>query len=343
MQLHFIFSQINDLKSASEFQQIKTSFALPKEAAQLEDLPKRLLAVGQAVGRLTRAALFISCREAQYKEHLIKTVDELEPDESLYRDARATVLFFKGTSRPRSTRRLIIGYPMVSPIPRPYLNMKVKGARQPLEISVSWPWAQTDEGRRYMERLTAVIDHVLPLLNTESGRNWQCRYFHPQYRENVLVDQFNRQRKKHEREEKRKQKATKKNPKGTPHPETGAGRGSGAIPGVFMSVQMRSQLEIRLAAELEERGIEWIYEQERLGVGNYLVDFHLPQLKCWVEVKGKVEACDKYLLQDVARMLQLRDERLFMYTSRRAYEVTVDGIGDSMKHSDFWDMITVKP
>lgn len=84
-----------------------------------------------------------------------------------------------------------------------------------------------------------------------------------------------------------------------------------------MGVQFRSQLEIRFATQLEQKEIQWIYESERLAEGNYLVDFHLPTLKCWVEVKGKFEARDHYLLQDVAEYLKReRNERLYVYTSR---------------------------
>lgn len=182
------------------------------------------------------------------------------------------------------------------------------------------------------------------LLNTNSAQMWQCTGYHPLWHDTTLVNTFNRRvsaetkaKKKDEREAKKKAKEPQK--EGTPHPKTGAGRTFGAVPGKFKGVQMRSQLEIRLAAELEERGIKWIYEEERLGEGNYLVDFHLPDLKCWIEAKGKFDARDKFLLREVAEMLKTeRGEKLYAYTSRRGYIITKDDF-TSMKHSEFWELL----
>ena len=124
-----------------------------------------------------------------------------------------------------------------------------------------------------------------------------------------------------------------------PLPSTGAGRRPGPIPGIFKGVQFRSQLEIRFAAELESRSIRWAYETERLGEGNYLVDFHLPDLKAWVEVKGRFEPRDNYLLKDVATYLkEARGERLFVYTSGACFLVYPSRFTE-IKRKDFWERL----
>ena len=68
-----------------------------------------------------------------------------------------------------------------------------------------------------------------------------------------------------------------------------------ATESVYRGAFMRSRLEVAFAQELDRRGIAWQYEPERVGGGRYLVDFHLPDLKCWVEVKGRFEARDDLL------------------------------------------------
>lgn len=108
---------------------------------------------------------------------------------------------------------------------------------------------------------------------------------------------------------------------------------------MFQGIQFRSQLEIRFATELASRGIDWIYEKERLGQGNYLVDFYLPDHKQWVEVKGKFEPRDHYLLKEVAQMLEIeRQEELFVYTSGKCFRVTSEEFVP-MKRSEFWELI----
>lgn len=125
-------------------------------------------------------------------------------------------------------------------------------------------------------------------------------------------------------------------------PQAGAGRRPGAVPGVFMGVQMRSQLEIRFAAKLQELGTRWAYEIERLGEEQYLVDFYLPDLRIWVEVKGTFEARDNYQLPAVALYLQnQRQEQLYVYTQTKAFRVNTDSFA-SMNHKDFWEILVSK-
>jgi len=75
----------------------------------------------------------------------------------------------------------------------------------------------------------------------------------------------------------------------------------------------------------------------------YLIDFYLPDLKCWVEVKGRFEARDDLLLPLAASQLRTeRGERLFLYMKTSAYRVNTKGF-EPMTHKAFWEAIRVPP
>jgi hypothetical protein len=106
---------------------------------------------------------------------------------------------------------------------------------------------------------------------------------------------------------------------------------------------MRSLFEVQFAKQLDHRQIAWDYEPERLKGGGYLVDFHLPELKCWVEVKGRFEPRDDLLLPLVAgRLKSERSERLFLYMKSKAYRVTSAGYAP-LTHDEFWEAIADVP
>ena len=87
-------------------------------------------------------------------------------------------------------------------------------------------------------------------------------------------------------------------------------------------------------------GIRWVYESERLGNGSYLVDFYLPELKAWVEVKGKFEPRDNFLLKDVAAYLKReRNERLYVFSASKAYAVNSRSFHE-INHKLFWSKIS---
>ncbi len=116
-----------------------------------------------------------------------------------------------------------------------------------------------------------------------------------------------------------------------------------SVESVYNGHWMRSQLEVAFAKQLDARGITWTYEPERLQGGRYLVDFYLPELRCWVEVKGRFEARDHLLLPLVAGHLDgQRHERLFLYMRARAYRVTERGF-TALSHAAFWDAIHEVP
>ncbi len=64
-----------------------------------------------------------------------------------------------------------------------------------------------------------------------------------------------------------------------------------AIPTMYKGHQMRSKLEARVAAQLDFQGIAWMYEVEGYDLDGvwYLPDFWLPDLRCFLEVKGLLD------------------------------------------------------
>lgn len=112
-----------------------------------------------------------------------------------------------------------------------------------------------------------------------------------------------------------------------------------AVPTVYRGRRFRSRLEARFAAELDSRGIHWHYEPKRVGKDEqYLVDFYLPDCRCWVEVKGKFNPLDLEQIPRIGQHLLARGEELFVFMSDEAYQVN-----DSMKlitHERLWLTLT---
>jgi hypothetical protein len=116
-----------------------------------------------------------------------------------------------------------------------------------------------------------------------------------------------------------------------------------SIPMIYKGAHMRSLFEVEFAKLLDQREIKWEYEPERLQGGQYLVDFYLPDLKCWVEVKGRFEARDKLLLPLVGSLLKHeRGERLFLYMKRRAYRISAANF-EELTQEEFWEDVTHPP
>jgi hypothetical protein len=66
-------------------------------------------------------------------------------------------------------------------------------------------------------------------------------------------------------------------------------RNSGAIETEYCGYRFRSRLEARWAVFLDALGLEWEYEKEGYRLSNgvpYLPDFWLPEMECWLEIKG---------------------------------------------------------
>jgi hypothetical protein len=217
--------------------------------------------------------------------------------------------------------------------------------------------AKTDYERQYANTIKVIAEQIVALLNTEPNPyyRWWCRGFQPRWISKSLMTRHNKRMAKEWSEERKRQKqeerlkkrqarleqAAARNPNDPP--QTGAGRRVGAVPGIFKGVQFRSQLEIRLATELEERGVRWVYESERIGEGSYLVDFYLLDYKSWVEVKGAFEARDNYFLKEVAKILKdERGEKLYVFSQRKCYLVNPSGFKE-LSRAEFWKRLLTPP
>lgn len=63
-----------------------------------------------------------------------------------------------------------------------------------------------------------------------------------------------------------------------------------AIETVYNGYRFRSRLEARWAVFFDALGVKYEYEKEGFDLGEagwYLPDFWLPELKCWIEIKGQ--------------------------------------------------------
>ena len=61
----------------------------------------------------------------------------------------------------------------------------------------------------------------------------------------------------------------------------------------YKGITFHSRLEAQWAYFLDQQEIGWLYEPSRMRLpecGDYVPDFYIHQLKCWLEVKGPVNA-----------------------------------------------------
>jgi hypothetical protein len=249
-------------------------------------------------------------------------------------------LYFR-THRNSETLKIIAPHnPQEIGVPNPFRHVvkrKSKKARLSSNLlRLNENWVQSDTQRNYYDSVKSISEQMLILLNSKPNPygahlHWLFDGYHPFWNDSTVSKLLKKERQRlWDLENKASQsKYSEKH---------GQGNVVGAVPGKFMGVQMRSQLEIRFATEIQARGIEWIYEEERLSDGNYLVDFHLPKLKMWVEVKGKFEARDHFLLKDVAETLQERGELLYVFTSSSPMKVTPDAF-EKLPRKQFWMLL----
>lgn len=362
MKITFNFADSPDIKAIPADGIYSTHFEIPDEAKHLIGYEERIMAIAQMVGQLTNACLFITCKELNVKNHLVKTGAVSDGYTSVFRSINVFTFYFERFSPIRSQgRQLKIMSPISPVIPQAYLIRRGRNSRERHTLRknlqyLGTNWTKTDVEIEHAKLISSIADQMLVLLNAEPGsqpnQQWTCLGFHPRWVDSALVDLQNARSKKQRAEERkrereeakrkaREEKLALKPPVNSTAliPKTGAGRRPGAIPGVFMGIQFRSQLEIRFATELESRQIRWAYEVERLGDGNYLVDFYLPDHKCWVEVKGKFEPRDDYLLKDTAIYLaRERGERLFVYTAGKPIEVDGNDFKELTRES-FWEKL----
>ena len=367
MRLTFTFTDAPDLTALRREDIYTSSFDVPDEALHLIGVRERVLAIGELVAGFTHASLHLTCKELNFKHHLIKSADISAEVHCLRFSRRVFELCFKCTLSIHAQKRQILKIlsPKVDSLP-PYM-FQARSKKQNIFINChpvdQWveQWAKNDEQLLFAQNILQLAQHVDVLLNAESGKNWKCVGFHPFWPDTATQTMLhNRQKERqslHRQQERDATKALKQQEKdeakrlkreemiktraeaqpNTDAPEHGAGRRPGARPGIYKGIQMRSQLEIRFAAELDERNIRWFYESEALGDAGYLVDFYLPDLGVWVEVKGTMIAKDRQVLPDVARHLkEARSHRLMMYMQSKAYVINPSGFRE-IEAKRFWD------
>ncbi len=108
------------------------------------------------------------------------------------------------------------------------------------------------------------------------------------------------------------------------------------------TIKLASRLEARFLAHIDKKAIDWLYEPERVGKMKYFVDFYLPKLGVWVEVKGILQPIDELQLPQVATVLKQRDELLFVYQSdNKASLITENGF-ESITHQELWKHLELR-
>jgi len=346
-------------QTTSDLREVTKALDIPDNVFGQPDFMERLRPVLNAIGQLTAASLHVTCKPIGLNEYPVKIRDSTKDLFNELTGFRILVLRFWALST--TTKRLQkCDIRIVAPIHAPQqlvLAARRHGNTKTLTdrhlIGYTLPQSPNSDTLEqgyicHIDSLVRAMETLLnyPPTNERLGLGWGFRGFHPQWTE---YGEIKRARKRlramdaEQKREKRRQvrlKAKLDTARAAPlaAPKTGAGRTHGARPGIYKGVQMRSQLEIRFAAELDERGYEWVYEGETLGESGYLVDFYLPKLMTWIEVKGRIEARDRQVLPDVARMLkQERGHNLLMYTSSGpCYRINPTGFRE-IDRASFWD------
>jgi hypothetical protein len=353
MRLTFTFTDTPDISTLSRDEFYITSLEVPDEALHLIGVRERVLAIGDLVASFTRLSLYLTCKELDLKLHPLKLTSI--PNTIHWVD-RVLILAFRRLARPSSEfLRILVPHEPVIPDHFLFRHFRDKKHQNDIwrNLFLHHP-TETDEQTHYVQRIQRLSDQLLVLINSapmpDPSYHWTYEGFHPWWRDKALISQQSQRRQKRHKERLQRERDETKRLKREEMikaraeaqptidvPQHGAGRRPGARPGVYKGISMRSQLEIRFAAELDERNIRWFYESEAVGDAGYLIDFYLPDLGVWVEVKGTMIAKDRQVLPDVARYLkQTRSHRLMMYMQSKAYVINPSGFRE-IEAKNFWD------
>ncbi len=84
---------------------------------------------------------------------------------------------------------------------------------------------------------------------------------------------------------------------------------------VYRGYRFRSRLEARWAVFFDALGLAFQYEPEGFDLGGvwYLPDFYLPDIRCWVEVKGQEPSKHERFLIDLLNQ-QMDDAAVILWT-----------------------------
>jgi len=357
MRLTFTYADKPDLSLARRDNIYSTSLSVPDDALHLIGIKDRVLVIGELAASFTQAYVYLTCNELDFKHYPLPYSELGTESKDFFWEDRVLILGFWRFARPSSEYFKIL-FPSPSPLPdEDIFRLRFdKKNRDNLRLNLISNQTMRDQDHKdYVDRMKKLAEQLLMLINAApsagSTYSWAYEGFHPWWKDKILSARHSQQSKKYhkslkqrehdeakrlKREETIKARAdTITDPNAAP--QHGAGRRPGARPGIYKGVSMRSQLEIRFAAELDERNIRWFYESEALGDAGYLVDFYLPDLGVWVEVKGTIIAKDRQVLPDVAKHLkQTRQHRLMMYTQSKAYVINPSGFRE-IEAKKFWD------
>lgn len=344
MRITFTFTDERVLTTKTEHK-YNSTLVLPDTAYELPDMKLKIMAIADLVATLSNVYVFVSCKEVGIDKHIVRTgTDDLSERWVAGTGLRLTFQYFSA-ARQRYSRFNIYHFQ------RKLITPASLGGMDDLNRN-------TDKGAPIVKEL---IRRIVELGQGKTGSaEWHFIYYEPRYDDPTILRMLKNLEKKKKKQERDQQKLQEKQQKtmerqqaqrqkreatirerpahSGEEPKTGAGRTYGARPGIFDGVQMRSQLEIRFAAELKERRIRYIYEGETLGDVGYLVDFYLPDLGVWVEVKGRFEARDRQVLPQVASVLKQRGQGLFVYTSGTCHKVNPSGFLE-IPGRDFWEQL----
>jgi hypothetical protein len=342
VKLTFIFTHRPTLEETPREERMSTSIMLPEAVKDLDDLREQVLTIATRAAYFTEYSLYVHCPEAELRHHPVAQ------RESVFAlTMNALCLYFDGVLNKdfRGGHQKRSRLYLYAPIPPPFQPANNR-------LSLNHSRYASPEQQDYVNRLRAVVEPLLALLNSAAGDRWSFTGFVPRQWQNRQARRYNKLGAKRRRAaaaaERQKQRLAEKieaqkaqtDGSSTGPTTHGAGRMPGSRPGVYNGIQMRSQLEIRFAAELDERGIRWVYEGEALGAASYLVDFYLPDLGVWVEVKGRFEARDRQVLPEVARFLKIeRKQRLLVYTSSGKCVVVNPSGFREIERKNFWTEI----
>lgn len=345
MRLNITYSNIPDIK-AKTTAKLKLGITLPDEITHLISVEDRIREIGKQIGHLTLGSVHITCADLGINDELVGS-KEFDGDTNRFLLTYPSLVIYQSRIIYQVNIRkknCILHIPQpINPqkINVPHHLIATYGKRKKKTLAgnirrLDSSWVKTDEQNQYVMAIQTISEQLNILLNTDPivaqfRGGWDFEGFHPYWLDNN-VRKLGQKESQRLWELENKKEAPKKSKK------HGQGNRVGAIPGKFMGIQFRSQLEIRFATDVQKRGIEWIYEEERLGEGNYLVDFHLPNKKAWVEVKGRFEARDHFLLKEVAEVLEQRGEKLYVFTSGKPMMVTADEF-IAIPRKEFWSLI----
>ncbi|MEL6309918.1 MAG: hypothetical protein AAFQ52_17385, partial [Chloroflexota bacterium] len=283
MRIEFIFSRLPDIQN-DEVARITTDLIIPDECLHLIQVEERVREIGRCVGIVTRASLHITCQEMDIHNERMNDKQLAENDNTFLIQPHAINIYFKTYRNSRTLHIIapkdahVLGVPksIITKQPPPKKRRGRRKRRKPIlnvaeHLSpITDYWCQTDEQYEYINAIKTVSEQAEILLNAAPNPHrptsaWEVQGFHPYWYDSAVSAL---QKAESQRLENPKRKSETKPKKQRPH---GKGNRPGAIPGKFKGIQFRSQLEIRFATQMESRDIIWIYEEERLGDGNYLV------------------------------------------------------------------------